>query len=1048
MRHRGFLVVLLYISILIGPAGLVWGQELTPEDPVDVVPAVVAEPVIDVVPDVAATSTPLEPTIDQGSSTPALESMEMFSAFSVSVEDEEEEEEPELYWNCVQMYDGDGVEFEQCGLGYDRTICWDNAGVEVCEEPFFEFYEEEEEEEQYPDALSLIEHREFLSLSLTWNGVPIENGLVPHGQTGSLGWSYVSYPPEMSPLPIAHNGTYEEMFAAADITLQIYKGKLGDSVLVLETPLSHETSGSLSLALPEEGEYYVLLSATYPYGRQIPGVTMSGQGDIPILFEPRLSSLSWLATNYDTYWYVRQSTTTRDIEGNAFNEEGETKYRMGTFLPFAFGIASITAEESLPQVSSVLFLPGIKGSRLYRPTDNCDPLLSLSCLGVKLWEPSGDAILRDLFLSSTGTSGRDDIYVKEGDILAEALGSNFYASFVNQMNALTADGTIPAWKAIAYDWRLSLDDIVSKGVKRGDKIYFNEATDSPYIEETLREMASSSPTGKVSIVAHSNGGLVTKRLMQQLEAEGSADLVDKIIFVGVPQSGAPQAMAGLLYGYGEALPVDRCANDFIFGRLCSLLSSRGIARELAEHSPMAHHLLPSAAYFSQVQDPAHAVARFTGSTAYAEERNRYGESVDSVDELYHFLTAADGGRTKPAASDTANANVLSWDFLQYARDTHESIDVWTPPSGVEVHQIAGWGMNTIAGVEFYEQRKLLGGYKEMYRPIFVEDGDGVVPIPSALMLAEGGSVKNYWVDLYNAGFGSAPNIQHGDILELANVRVIIRDLLLGSVSQLPEFISSSRPFSSGEEKLVFFLHSPLSLEIYDEDGNHFGQNADGGFDEDIPDVEYGEFGDVKYIIAPKDTYGIKLRGESQGTFSLDVQRVSGSSIDSTITIADVPTTENTVATLAISEDPETPVILKVDEDGSGSVDFEIPFSESETVFYEPEVPEEPEETPSRASSRKIAVQKVISPKTEISEITSSSISTVLQGITTNVALTDTKELEQSDGELPPNSPEATEEKQVLTASVYDAFSTALYSWIETMLYNFWDWLKLFFSRLT
>ena len=58
-------------------------------------------------------------------------------------------------------------------------------------------------------------------------------------------------------------------------------------------------------------------------------------------------------------------------------------------------------------------------------------------------------------------------------------------------------------------------------------------------------MASSSKTGKVTIVAHSNGGLVTKLIYNQLKDKGEADLVDKIIFVAVPEIGTPQSLPSL-----------------------------------------------------------------------------------------------------------------------------------------------------------------------------------------------------------------------------------------------------------------------------------------------------------------------------------------------------------------------------------------------------------------------------------------------------------------------------------------------------------------------
>ena len=708
-----------------------------------------------------------------------------------------------------------------------------------------------------------------------------------------------------------------------------------------------------------------------------------------------------------------------------FSTPIESLVELGDVQPIGFAGHRVTVEGPSSGVSSVLFLPGIKGSRLY------------DGFGNKLWEPFGNHDLGALYLDGDGRSARTDIHVKKGDIVSQVFGNNFYASFVNQMNALKADGTFVDWRAVAYDWRLSLDDIVSRGVVRDDRVYFQEETSTPYIEQTLKELAATSPTGKVSIIAHSNGGLVTKKLMQRLEANGEAALVDQIILVGVPQSGAPQAMAGLLYGYGEALPADECADNVFVGWLCSFLGSRDVARMLAEHSPMAYHLLPSQAYFDQVHDADHPVAKFTAITAYAEERNRYGISVDSSEELFDFLEAKDGGRFKPAIDDTARANVLHASFLDYARSAHSSIDSWVPPPGITVHQIAGWGVNTIAGVEFYEQRKLLGGYKEMYRPIFVEEGDMVVPVPSALLMSSE-NVESYWINLRESNLGEVAETNHTNLFELESVRIFIRDTLLRSTQNLPNFISKNPPSSADGEKLVFFLHSPLTLEIYDEEGNHVGEDGSGGFDEEIPNVEYGEFGDVKYIIAPEGKYDVVMHGQDSGVFSLDVQTVSDNEVISSFTLADVPTTENTVATISVSDDFAEAGALQVDTDGDGSVDLELTPTQNSTVIYESEVAV-PTEQNSRASA-KSSRAKNMEVASAIQEATSEVMSEVFADILSLIPHTNNPDQKQvgTAAESPSFKSIAEDPTRTQTASAYDAVGAHFMNWLSTMLYNFWE----------
>lgn len=813
--------------------------------------------------------------------------------------------------------------------------------------------------------------------------------------------------------------------------LELWKGEpfTPDAVPVQSFELSSALTGSISLEASEPGPHFLVFYFTNE---------VRDEAAFCVRYE--VPSEDCLAD-----WYFTRFP----------HEETQEYFRtpLGSYqiTPDAYPISlNGTRLEVLPAgpagISSVLFLPGIKGSRLYRPTDTCDPSVSLSCPGVKLWEPSGDVLLRDLFLTDSGVSGRRDIYVKENDILSEALGSHFYSSFVNQMNALKADGVFVDWKAVAYDWRLSLDDIVTKGVKRGDRIYFNEATDTPYIETALRELASTSATGKVSIIAHSNGGLVTKRLMQQLESEGATDLVDKIIFVGVPQSGAPQAVAGLLYGYGEALPDDRCSTAPIFGRLCSVLGSRAVARELAEHSPMAYHLLPSQAYFDQVIDPIHSVASFSGITEYFEERAKYGSSIDSAQELHEFLRAADGGRTKPEASDIIRANVLSAGLLEYGLATHQSIDAWTPPTSIEVHQIAGWGRDTVSGVDFYEQRKLFGGTKEMYRPMFVHDGDGVVPIPSALMLASGlNNVENYWVNLADSNSTLRRDDNHGTIFELESLRVLIRDILIENSLELPRFISSSKPQSIPEDRLIFFLHSPLTLELYNSEGKVTGLSKDGTLHEEIPNTEYGEFGDVKFLIAPADSYEVKLSGKGSGTFSLDVQNYLDDKIASSITFADVPTTPDTIATLSVGENLLEPTSLKVDTDGNGAIDIELTSKVDTTIIYTG-----PQEDTHKNNSTNFQKRTIWTEEPQ--DMSTSSESTYFTKFVQTPLHLIAKTLnssQASSGSLLEQFLETSEPgelktqgsvSETLVASVHDSAGAGLWQWIESVLYNLWKGL--------
>ena len=71
-----------------------------------------------------------------------------------------------------------------------------------------------------------------------------------------------------------------------------------------------------------------------------------------------------------------------------------------------------------------------------------------------------------------------------------------------------------------YDWRLYFDDIIDNGQNIGDDriIYTQDIHSSsqlPYFKDELLKLAENSDSGKVTIIAHSMGGLIIKRFLAQ-----------------------------------------------------------------------------------------------------------------------------------------------------------------------------------------------------------------------------------------------------------------------------------------------------------------------------------------------------------------------------------------------------------------------------------------------------------------------------------------------------------------------------------------------------
>ena len=446
---------------------------------------------------------------------------------------------------------------------------------------------------------------------------------------------------------------------------------------------------------------------------------------------------------------------------------------------------------------------------------------------------------------------------------------------------------------------------------------------------------------------------------------------------------------------------------------------------------MAYHLLPSEDYLeSTAGDSAHPIASFAGD-AYSDEISSYGQTINNRVELKDFLTASS----------------LNSALIDYANDQHATLDAWIPPDGVEVSQIAGWGADTVSGIDFYTS-SILSSRK--YRPIFTEDGDGTVPVPSALMMASSTSVKRYWVNLAEYSRDTHTIYKHANIFETSPLQDFIKNIIENSTSTLPFYISSSQPPTNVEnKKLTFFLHSPLTLQLKNSAGNITGLAEDGTISGNISGATYGEFGDVKYIIADGGAnYELILHGQDTGTFSLDIQESSGGIITASSTIANVPVTPNTTVSLTLSGGIDTASALTVDVDGDGKNIITLTPKIGEIVTYQPSTPV-PEPIVISAGNRggdgAISMPTII-PVTVAT--TPETVATTTQPVSTSTMTTETstKPL-QTKKKIPVAviMPKKAETNIAQTASAYNAVSQQpLFARVGRAVYNglYGLWLTL------
>jgi pimeloyl-ACP methyl ester carboxylesterase len=573
----------------------------------------------------------------------------------------------------------------------------------------------------------------------------------------------------------------------------------------------------------------------------------------------------------------------------------------------------IMDQDAVPQCcSSILFLPGMEASRLYMQTPMGER---------KLWEPglfSLQSDARALYLNPDGTT-INSVYTKTDaaiDLVDVPLANaTIYKSFLNQLATLKASSTIQDFSVFPYDWRMSPRDIVEDGTPYDDGIHFPS--------DVVQALASHSKTGKVTIVGHSNGGLVAKALMQWLEREGHANLVDKVIFVDSPLTGTPKTIASLLHGDFQNFPG--------WG---GFIVSKATARALGENMPDGYALLPSDAYFASVATP---VVDLTNAPGLRVRSGISTPTISNSADLQKFLTG--NGRTKPSGTDIETPDVLSPTLLADAANLHQSIDSWSPPPGVQVIQIAGWGLDTPSGVTYTEKRVAFCqaltctfATTTQHRVEMTEDGDETVVVPSEVNT---GGVS-YFINIkdYNNSFKT--RFSHADVTGMPVFRTLF-EILVSSTSDnvLPEFITRTKPsVGSDDRRLRLRVLSPVTLDAYDSQGRHTGMatNPNSSSDlyykeEQIPNSYYEEFGEGKYLGLPsEDSYQIKLHGLDTGTFTFEITPVSGGISGQPVSFSDIPVTASSTVTVQVNGISPASTTLAVDENGDGKIDIAVASS--------------------------------------------------------------------------------------------------------------------------
>lgn len=391
-----------------------------------------------------------------------------------------------------------------------------------------------------------------------------------------------------------------------------------------------------------------------------------------------------------------------------------------------------------------------------------------------------------------------------------------------------------------YDWRYGVSEDNVNQLK-GQINYILTQTDA------------GKAAGKVDIVAHSTGGLLVKKyVMENPTTHG----IGKAIFVGVPNLGAPKAIKTLLEGDNFDVPGLDPAE----------------MQKIAQNMPVIYDLSPSAQYYNSLGSYMRVGVLNVFSPSYKDLT--FSQAQDYL-KTNHF--------NSQAIDNSANLHSANFDNYDLRSE------------GINLYSIVGCKTSTIGKV--LDERDINGTHIDYTpNPDGNFSGDGTVPF---------GSADSLVVDEDKVFF--APKVKHGDMLSVNGPLQEIVNLLTGSnldtkgkilthnsVQQNPSLCQIK-----GENLKI---HSPLAIDIVDQDGNHSGPLPDGSIENSIPGADYEVWGEEKYVFLPTDDsqqYKINVAGTGNGTFTLDDESVDNNIPTQTQVFSNLPVTPALTGTVSL-----------------------------------------------------------------------------------------------------------------------------------------------------
>lgn len=505
----------------------------------------------------------------------------------------------------------------------------------------------------------------------------------------------------------------------------------------------------------------------------------------------------------------------------------------------------------------ILFIPGVLGNDILKD-------------GEKLWldlarnfTDIGDQFMDPLQFNEDLTPSSDGLIV--GNLIMNpVVGKHFYdliiQEFENQGYTQGSNSNNSIF-LFPYDWRYGVNNL---------NVY--------KLKQKIEDIKTQTGSDKLDIVAHSTGGLLVKKYVIDNFINHS---INKAVFVGVPNTGAPQAIKTLLQGSNFGIPW--------------LADSE--MKKISKNLPIVYDLSPSQQYFDVKGSYVKIINQESSSPIITSQDLDFSQ-------INSFLIN-DHDLNNQALVNAHNLHTTNYDNLDIRN------------AGIDLYSINGCKAATLSKVIERRYKDIFGNIHISYDQPERSPGDGTVPLESSTNLPINQSNKFY-----------ALKADHAKMPSQNGIRQQIVNIIAGSSLETKDITQDISQCKLNGKAVS--IYSPLDIEITDQDGNYSGLNF-GAIENDIPNASFEIMGEHKFVYLPTDegqVYNISLKGTGSGVFTLVTTDVVDNQYTQTETFSDIPVTTNLKGSLNINTYNTK---LSLDINGDNNIDLELKGKPGEIV---------------------------------------------------------------------------------------------------------------------